>query len=920
MADHLDQATISQRSLAGDSLGFKGEEERGSAQDACAPRGRRDARFRMTNSFRRFEASEIESSIAARFSPIVAEYRDRIAVKTIDSALSYGQLDEISDRIAAAIIESRGLGEEPVALLLSDDAWMIAAFFGVLKSGRFYVPLDPTQASERDRYVISDCGAQLTITSGRHLALARDLSPPGGQIILVDELDPNACRQLPAIGIPPQALAFIIYTSGSTGEPKGVLQTQRGLLASVMKGTNVLHINCDDRITLLSAFTAGAAGSDIFGALLNGATVFPIRVNRDGIAALRDRVIEEGITLYHSVPSVFRYLADTLTEKMNAPALRVIKLAGEAIHRGDIELYKSQFPDSTLLQVSYGTTEINVLRQFLVDKQTEIEGDVVPIGYETEGTGILIVDSDIGTLPPECTGEILIRSDHLSPGYWGKADLTAGSFIPDPELAGRRAYRPGDLGRMSEDGCLFHLGRKDFLVKVRGSGVDLNELERNLSDIEGVSEAAVVVSSAPDGSNSLTAFASRALGGNLSERYLRAEINRRLPGSMAPAQFIICDELPHSVGAKIDRQVLRKLAVGAPRPPLKGTQLPQNATQERIWMLWKAVLGLDTIGVADDFFDLGGHSLMAAKLVSEINREFGTRFGPSWLLQAPTVRQMASEVSQPDLSEECSVVAINPTGARPAFFCVHGVGGEVLAFRLLSNYLGANRPFFALRAMPTTGDTLQIEDIARRYVEDIERIDPNGPYHLGGYSFGGLIAFEMAQQLLARGKQVALLALIDAYAPGYPKLLSIPRRVLINLREMARKGAGERWRFVKERIRINLLRARRAFLGLTYESRMDSGDISLEGELDYKLYMGRAVKSQYSLKPYPGRIDLFRATDIGPTFEADRTQGWGSMAAAGLVVHDVPGDHFSIVADPSVRVLADKLGKCLGEESESLKV
>ncbi|HUK89292.1 MAG TPA: AMP-binding protein, partial [Blastocatellia bacterium] len=699
------------------------------AQTPHPPRPR-DARYRLTNPFHPVQPGEVNSSIPARFSRIAAEHSDRLAVKTVHTALSYGELDYMSDCIAGAIIDRRGVCNEPVALMLSDDGWTIAAIFGVLKAGGFYVPMDPAQASARDRYILRDCGAQIIITSGQHLPLASDLSAPSGHIVVSDEIDLSVRRTLPDITIPPQAIAFIVYTSGSTGEPKGVIQTHRNILDTLKTGTNLLRINSDDRITLISAFTTGAGVTNTYCALLNGACLFPIRVNRDGIAAVRDVMIDEGITVYHSVPSVFRYLAGSLSEKMNAPALRVIKLGGEVIHRTDVELYRKYFPDTALLNVVYGATEMNVIRRFFADKDTEIEGDVVPIGYETDSTKILIVDSAGDPLPPDCTGEILIRSDFVSPGYWGKPDLTARSFVPDPEFAGCTAYSPGDLGRMSQDGRLFHLGRKDFLVKVRGSGVDINELERNLLDIEGVGQAAVIVTAAPDGSNALTAFASKEPLGNLTENYLRAEIRKRLPDSMAPARFIICDKLPSSVGGKMDRRALRELAA-APQPSRTSpTEPPHNALEERLCVLWKVALGLDTLGVADDFFSLGGHSLMVARLVAEINREFGTTLRPSSLLQAPTIRRLALAISQPDLSAETSVVAINPSGESPPFFCVHGVGGEVLAFRQLANYLGPNHPFYALRALPTIGDNLRVEDIAERYVHDIQRIDPTGPYRL----------------------------------------------------------------------------------------------------------------------------------------------------------------------------------------------
>ncbi|HEY6333454.1 MAG TPA: AMP-binding protein, partial [Blastocatellia bacterium] len=475
-----------------------------------------DMRGRMTNEFRRFERYETESSVAARFNSIAAQYRDRLAIRVDNRSYSYGELDAMSNCIAAAILQARGSVNEGVALFLSDPAWMIAAMFGVLKAGGFYIPIDPGQYSARDQHILKDSCARFILTSREHLGSARALSG-AARIISIDEIDQTAVQNLPLINVSPDALAFVIYTSGSTGEPKGVMQTQRNVLAIAMKNTNALRINCHDRMTLLPAFTVGASGSDVFGSLLNGAALFPLRVSQEGTAALKDLLITEAITICHSVPAVFRHLGACLTEKLQVPNLRIIKLAGEAVLPGDLEIYRRLFPDSSLLHVGYGATEINIICQLFLDKGSIIQGPVVPVGYPGDAVRVTIVDDGLDPVAANRPGRIILGSRHLSTGYWGKPSLTASTFIPDPNVAGQTAYNTGDIGRLTLDGCLFHLGRGDRLVKVRGSGVDINELERYLAAIPGVGQAAAVLLPGPDGTGMLTALVTADPGASLTE-------------------------------------------------------------------------------------------------------------------------------------------------------------------------------------------------------------------------------------------------------------------------------------------------------------------------------------------------------------------------------------------------------------------
>jgi amino acid adenylation domain-containing protein len=871
-------------------------------------------RVRLTTPFDRFEPEDIEQSIPGRFAKMVSKYRDRLAVKTGDCALTYAELDRVSNRVANSILAQASDRHEPVVLLLSHGVPAVVALLGVLKAGKFYVPLSLAHASQRDQHIIRDCGTRLLITDGEHLSLGRELAGPGATVMSIDELQRHSDCQVPKNRVPPDFLAFIIYTSGSTGEPKGVMQNQRNMLSAIRSGTNGLHINADDRITLLSSFSAGASASDIFGALLNGASLFPIDVKLDGIGALKEGLISESITIYHSVPSVFRCLAATLTEKLNAPRLRMLKLAGEAAYRSDLELYNKYFPDTAIFHSAYGSTEINVIRQFLLDKQTGIDGDNIPVGYETENAHISLVDGEGEFVGRDATGEIVIRSPHLSPGYWGKPGLTAAVFRPDPETAGLRAYYVGDMGRMSADGCLVHLGRKDFLVKIRGSGVNINEVELELLKLAGVDQAAVDVDTDPHGAARLVAFVRPETGLELTGSELRLAMLERLPEFMVPSRFNIVDELPLGPGGKINREALKGLsAVYRDQPePIA----PRNGIERQLAGIWRTTLGTPAISVGDSFLDVGGHSLIAARLVLDINRQFGTNFRPSWLVEAPTIEQMAITISEQKVGSERSIVAITSTGSRRPFFCVHGIGGEILSFVSLARHLGPDQPFYGI-TRPVESTDLRVEEMARACVEDLVRLDPRGPYCLGGYSFGGIIAFEMAQQILARGREVALLALIDTYAPGHPKPLSVPKRALVNLKMTMRATPGTKWTMLRGRIAVNLVRLRQVIRALGQEYRSDPGDAFFAGaEDDYRLHAGRIAIKAYTPKLYPGRIDMFRAQEVRPTFRFDPTNGWGESAAE-IAIHTIPGNHFSILDEPNVQLLAAELGRQFRQASPS---
>src|ERR671938_3894 len=351
-------------------------------------------RIPPTDAFIRFEGEETEQSIPQRFEQQVGRYPDRLAVKTRSHQLSYAALNKVANRVARALLAQRGEGAEPIALLLEHDALMIAAILGVLKAGKVYVPLDPSFPYARNAYILEDSQAGLIITNNENGSLAESLSEKRHSLINIDEIGATLSDENVDLSISADNLANIIYTSGSTGQPKGVVQNHRNLLHVAMRYTNGLRISAEDRLTLLQSYSVAGSVSNMLGALLNGASLFPFNVKEEGLIKLADWLIEEEITVYHSVPTVFRQFATTLTGKEEFPELRLIRLGGEPVYAEDVQLYKRYFPSDSIFVNSYGASEAGSVLRYCVDKDTEISGAMVPVGYPLGDVDILLLDDE----------------------------------------------------------------------------------------------------------------------------------------------------------------------------------------------------------------------------------------------------------------------------------------------------------------------------------------------------------------------------------------------------------------------------------------------------------------------------------------------------------------------------------------------
>ena len=457
-------------------------------------------------SFGEFKKEDIEQSVPARLLQMVERYPDRIAVKSRTATLTYAELDKGSNRLARMVGDKQGDGVEPIGILMQQGAGFITAIMSLLKLGKIYVPLDPDFPRKRVTQIIEDAKMKALLTNSSNMALAEELAPSGCQLINIEKVDESISEDKLELDIPPETAAYIIYTSGSTGRPKGVFQNHRNILHNARNHKNGMKISAGDRLTMLYSHSVMGGVRDTYGALLSGASLYTFDIKKEGLVNLRDWLRSEEITIYHSVPTLFRHLTGILTGKNQFPKLRLIVLGGEAVTLKDVDLYKQYFNSTCILHVALSSTEAGTIRQDNINKDTQIEGSRVPLGYAASDMEVLLVDDRGNEVEPGQVGEIWVRSEYLALGYWQNPEKTAAAFIQDPEGSTRRIYRSGDLGKLLPDGSLLHQGRKDFQVKIRGFRVELPEIERALLDHETVKEAAVVGKEDAFGEQSLVAY------------------------------------------------------------------------------------------------------------------------------------------------------------------------------------------------------------------------------------------------------------------------------------------------------------------------------------------------------------------------------------------------------------------------------
>jgi aspartate racemase len=497
--------------------------------------------------------------------------------------------------------------------------------------------------------------------------------------------------------------------------------------------------------------------------------------------------------------------------------------------------------------------------------------------------------------------------------YLNRPDLTQTKFIPNPfcDEPQARLYKTGDLGRYLPDGNIEFLGRLDYQVKIRGFRIELGEIEATLTQHPHVREVLVIARDDRPGDKYLVAYVVPDKGQAPTINQLRAFLKQTLPEYMVPSAFVMLDSLPLTANGKIDRKAL-PLPESTTQEASKTFVAPTDELELQLTKIWEKVLGIRPIGVRDNFFDLGGHSLLAAQLSDQIEKALNKTMPLATIFQAPTVEQLAKILRQEGWSAPwSSVAAIQPGDTKSPLFLCQAVG---LYYPLIP-YLGPDQPIYALLAQVVEGQPAppeRVEDLAALYIKEMRSLQPEGPYFLGGLSFGGIIAYEMARQLAAQGQNVALLALFDSVLPGASRPLPIHTRAFVHTRNFLQLGPAYFLKQLKKKLQ-QLQETTMRIYGKFYVNR----GLPVPHTLEY--FAMREVNDEavrnYVPQVYPGRVTLFKASNRADatTSYFDPELGWGKLAAGGLEIHDVPGDHLEILVEPNVRVLGEKLKACLDE-------
>lgn len=818
-----------------------------------------------TDLFTPFDQTAIEQTIIDRFEQMAQKYGQRVAVTAGGQQLTYGALNRLANRLAHAILADDEAEPLPVALLLDHDAPIIVTLCGVLKAGRAYVALDPGYPRARLNHILADLQPALIVTNDKNLAAARSLAGETS-LLNLDQLDPTLPDDNPDLTLSAETLAAILYTSGSTGRPKGVQRNHRHILHRVWLETNDYHITAADNISLLYACSFGASVADIFITLLNGATLCLYDVKTEGLTRLTDWLINEEITFFHLPADLMRQYLDILSADVTFPQMRQITPSGR-LYKRDVERLWAHLPDDAQIIQRLASTETSMVTRLIIDRDTVIDSDIVPVGYPLPGKEVILIDEQGQPVGVNDIGEIMIKSRYLSPGYWRRPDLTETKFR-SANGNGERLYRMGDLGRFRPDGRLEFLGRVDFQVKIRGYRIDLNEVEAALYNLTEVKTVVVTAPDAPTGDKQLVAYVVPTAS-SVIVADLRAALAAKLPVYMLPTHFMLLNQLPLTANGKIDRRALPPLdrfALAPTRPYVP----PRTPLEESLTQLWAEVLGLKRVGIEDNFFELGGHSISALRLLAQVETLIGQKLALTDLLQAPSVTQLIAHLRHEAPASTTALIPLRTSGSKPPFFCIPGnLGNVYVDLGHLKRYLGPEQPLYGLQ--DSADNPARIEALAARYVAEIRTVQPHGPYHLGGICSGGIIAFEMARQLRARGEQIALLAMIESPPPHKPGLGAYLNfsRVLVG-----------RW-------------LRRLFRRADQVSHLQIGDQKSYLRLKKKLIANSWALRRYRPRPFDGPLHLFLTEETLQRADHPRLK-WRELASPALEVHRIPGNHDSI--------------------------
>lgn len=849
------------------------------------------------------------------FEEAVEKNPDKVAVELGIQKLTYKQLNERANQVANYLISEGIKPDMMVGICIERSLEMIIGLLGILKAGAACVSLDSSFPLERLKFMIEDTNIPVLL-SKKHLL---DKLPKTNTKILLMDTDAdkifNENNHNPQTSVNPSNLAYVIFTSGSTGKPKGVLMMHKAL-------TNLLYWQIREqnfepglRTLQFTTLSFDVAFQEIFSAWYSGGTLVMMKEDERQdlskvLKILKEKNIQRLFLPFIALQELSELFFSSKDKFLN---LKEVFTAGEQLQiTPAIEHLFKNLKDFTFAN-HYGPSESHVVTSYLLSDDIINWVKLPPIGKPISNTQIYILDSYLKPVPVGVTGDLYIGGIGLARGYHNQPELTKEKFIDnffDGDLS-EKLYKTGDLARYLFDGTIEYLGRSDSQIKLRGVRMELGEIESVLREYPGLKNVVVIAREFNPGDKRLIAYIVPNDGSVQQSSELRKYLKSKLPEYMVPSDFIALDELPLTPTGKINQLAL-PLPESIKINKNENYAQPNDALELQLVRIWEKVIGIRPIGIKDNFFEVGGHSLLALRVFGYIEKLTGKKLALSVLFNSPTIEQLAKVIKDDGWSPPWkSLVAVKPGGSKLPFYCVPPAAGTALHYQPLIKYLSKDQPFYVLESIGLNGreePQTKLEEMATHYVKEIQILQPEGPYLLGGRCFGGRVVFEMAQQLEKLGQKVALLAIFDTWPPftAPPPNYIPPNRNLEHFltRSMHHLKTGQLRRVVYNYSSNNLRK-----YNWRVKNKLEYVFSNKKKKL-FKQIMAIHFKAQdkYVAKKYSGKITLIECG----TFKLEYREGWKDLAEGGFEYYVVPNtNHKTIVKDPKLKDFAEKLNYVL---------
>jgi amino acid adenylation domain-containing protein len=865
-----------------------------------------------------------DKCIHQKFEEQVRKSPDSVALVFENEELTYTELNERANKLAHYLIRKGAKEDTFVAICVERSIDLMVGILAIAKTGGAYLPLDPIYPKARLGLILDDAQPVLLLTQN---SLKDSIPECKAEILYIDDRDAyhNESTENLTYGNP-QKPAYILYTSGSTGKPKGVQIKHNSTLNVVNSITKKLQVTSGDTLLAVTTVAFDVAEMDFYLPLLNGAKL--VIANQEtvhDIELLKAKFDESGATLFFSTPVMFKMLI--LSSWKGRPDIRVLS-GGEAFSR---ELADKLLQRCKEVWNGYAPTETTIysLVQKVSPENTTGEG-YVELGRPLDNTILYVLNSKKVPVPIGVPGELYIGGEGVSTGYLNLPEMTKERYIQDPVGSdpAKRFYKTGDLVQYKPDGTIAFLNRSDFQVKIRGFRIELGEIESVLSQITGIKENVVVVREDKTSEKMLIAYYTTNGKTEIAHKELRQYLKERLPDYMIPSAFVLLKQFPLTSTLKVDRKALPDPDLNSSREST-GYVAPKTQTEQSLARIWASLLNQKKIGIHDDFFEIGGHSMIAVALMVKIEKELNIRLPLASLFERSTIHLLAELIDQDsDAIEWRSLVPIRPAGIKKPLFLVHGLGLNVLLYTTVINFLDPEQPVYGLQAKGLNGvdeplDT--IEKIAAYYITEIQTIDKDGPYALAGFSLGGRIAYEMARQLDEMGKKVSFLGVLDATAESSVTHQPFLTRTQYRMKYFINYISWNIASFFKEPTQTKLSVIRRRWNGL--EKRMRGLDIKVQKEdlvskgkkNELPKYLRKVHRANswanrnYVIRPYNGTVHLYKAKKQTFYIPEPEDYGWNRVAKGGVIIHEIPGEHSNTFAPPNDKYFANILQQSLDE-------